>query len=49
MEAVLEAPDPSSWSGRRDRILFRMMYNTGAQVSEAIAIAIKEVDLDRSH
>ncbi len=49
MDAVLEAPNPTSWSGRRDRILFRMMYNTGARVSEAIAIAIKDVDRERSH
>lgn len=49
MDAVLEAPDPSSRSGRRDRILFKMMYNTGARVSEAIAVAMKDVDRDRSH
>jgi integrase/recombinase XerD len=29
MEAVLRAPDPSDWSGRRDRALFTLMYNTG--------------------
>jgi integrase/recombinase XerD len=49
MDAVLEAPDSSSWSGRRDRILFQVMYNTGARVSEAIAVTIKDVDRDRSH
>ena len=49
MDAVLEAPDSGSRSGRRDRILFQMMYNTGARVSEAIAIAGKDIDFDRSH
>jgi len=49
MDAVLEAPDSSTWSGRRDRMLFQLMYNTGARVSEAIAIAVKDVDSDRSH
>jgi len=49
MEAILEAPDSFSWSGRRDRMLFKLMYNTGARVSEAIAITMKDVNLNRSH
>jgi site-specific recombinase XerD len=36
IEAVLAAPDPTDWSGRRDRALFTLMYNTGVRVSEAI-------------
>ena len=36
IEAVLAAPDSNEWSGRRDRTLFTLMYNTGARVSEAI-------------
>lgn len=36
IEAVLAAPDLGDWSGRRDRTLFTLMYNTGARVSEAI-------------
>jgi site-specific recombinase XerD len=28
----------TAWSGRRDRVLFTVMYNTGARVSEAIGI-----------
>lgn len=38
IEAVLAAPDPADWSGRRDRALFTLMYNTGARVSEAIGL-----------
>ena len=38
VEAVLAAPDPADWSGRRDRALFTLMYNTGARVSEAIGV-----------
>jgi integrase/recombinase XerD len=38
VEAILEAPDRVTWSGRRDRLLFTVMYNTGARVSEAIGL-----------
>jgi site-specific recombinase XerD len=38
VEAILDAPDSSDWSGRRDRALFTLMYNTGARVSEAIGL-----------
>jgi len=38
VEAVLDAPDRTQWSGRRDRVLFTLMYNTGARVSEAIGL-----------
>ncbi len=44
--AVLDAPDRSTWSGHRDRVLFTLMYNTGARVSEAIAIRRSDVSLD---
>jgi site-specific recombinase XerD len=38
VEALLDAPDRTQWSGRRDRVLFTLMYNTGACVSEAIGL-----------
>jgi site-specific recombinase XerD len=44
--AVLDAPDGSTWSGHRDRVLFSLLYNTGARVSEAIAIRRTDVSLD---
>jgi site-specific recombinase XerD len=46
MTAVLEAPDGSTWSGQRDRALFALMYNTGARVSEVIAVRRADVSLD---
>ena len=36
VEAVINAPDPKTWTGRCDRALFAFLYNTGARVSEAI-------------
>jgi site-specific recombinase XerD len=44
--AVLDAPDGSTWSGHRDRVLFTVLYNTGVRVSEAIAIRRSDVSLD---
>jgi site-specific recombinase XerD len=38
MEAVLAAPDAETWVGRRDRVLFAVMYNTGMRVSESIGL-----------
>lgn len=43
IEAILAAPDSKGWSGRRDRILFTLMYNTGARVSEAIGWSREDV------
>jgi site-specific recombinase XerD len=34
----LEAPDPTTASGRRDRLLLQLLYNTGARVSEILAL-----------
>jgi integrase/recombinase XerD len=46
--AILEAPDASTWSGRRDRVLLALLYNTGARVSEAIALRREDVSLEAS-
>jgi site-specific recombinase XerD len=48
VEAVLAAPAESTWSGQRDRVLFALMYNTGARVSEAIGLRRSDVELGRS-
>lgn len=48
MSAILDAPDVRAWSGRRDRILFRLLYNTGARVSEAIAWRRADLSLEPS-
>jgi integrase/recombinase XerD len=45
MEAILAAPDESTWSGQRDRVLFALMYNTGSRVSEAIGLRRSDVEL----
>jgi integrase/recombinase XerD len=48
IDAVLAAPDRSTWSGQRDTVLFAVLYNTGARVSEAIALRVGDVLLDRA-
>lgn len=39
INAVLAATDQNTWSGRRDLILFTLLYNTGARISEACNFA----------
>ncbi len=48
IDAVLDALEPSGWTGRRHRTLLTMHYNTGARVSELVAIRIKDAILDHS-
>lgn len=38
VQAILDATDLSSWTGRRDHLLFCFLYNTGARISEALQI-----------
>ena len=45
IEALLAAPDPRCWSGRRDRLLLATFYNTGARVSEIIALRRCDIQL----
>jgi integrase/recombinase XerD len=45
IHAILDAPNSSSFSGRRDRALFLTLYNTGARVSEIIGVTMKDVNL----
>lgn len=42
VQALLDATD-QSWTGRRDRLLFLLLYNTGARVSEMIAARVRDV------
>jgi site-specific recombinase XerD len=45
VQALLAAPDPETWCGRRDRVMFALLYNTGARVSEMIGIRVADVTL----
>lgn len=46
VRALLAAPERTVWSGRRDHALLLTMYNTGARVSEIIALRREQVRLD---
>lgn len=46
VRALLIAPDTSTWYGRRDRVLLKLLYNTGARVSELIGIRVRDLTLD---
>jgi integrase/recombinase XerD len=46
MQTLLDAPDPSTSSGVRDRLLLMLMYNTGARVSEIAGIKVGDLRLE---
>jgi site-specific recombinase XerD len=48
MEALLAAPDRSRWIGRRDHALLLTMYNSGARVSEMVALECAHVTFGSS-
>ncbi len=48
VQAIIEAPDPTRWSGQRDRVLFQALFNTGARVSEIIEVRVEHLREDRS-
>jgi site-specific recombinase XerD len=48
VQAVIDAPDSSTWAGQRDQVLWATLYNTGARVSEAIGIKVADVVLEGS-
>jgi site-specific recombinase XerD len=43
IDALIAAPDRSSWIGRRDHALLLTMYNSGARVSEITALKCEQV------
>lgn len=45
MLAIIGKPD-ESWTSQRDHLLLRMLYNTGARVSEIIGVTLADVVLD---
>jgi site-specific recombinase XerD len=42
--AAILAATAKSWSGRRDHLLFTVLYNTGARVSEALALCPSDIN-----
>lgn len=46
MQAIIQAPDASTASGQRDRLMFAMLYNTGARVSELTAMRVADLSFD---
>ena len=44
VEALLAAPDPTSLLGLRDRALMELLYGTGARISEAVGLAVDDLD-----
>jgi site-specific recombinase XerD len=45
IEALLSAPDPATWIGRRDRTLLLLAVQTGLRVSELIGLCCRDVAL----
>lgn len=45
VDAILATPDCSTWSGRRDRVMFALLYNTGARVSELVSVKLQDLSL----
>ncbi len=48
INALLNAPDATTWFGQRDRAMFSMLYNTGARVSEIISMTVRDVVFGKS-
>ena len=46
MLAVMDAPTATTWIGRRDRLLLALLYNSGARVSEMIAVRVADLILE---
>jgi site-specific recombinase XerD len=42
IEALLAATD-DTWTGRRDHLLILLLYNTGARISELLALRVQDV------
>ena len=45
MDALLDAPNPNSLRGLRDRALLLFLYNSGARASEAAQLSVADLDI----
>lgn len=43
MQAVLDATQGRAWSDQRDHLLFTLLYNTGARISEIVQLRVQDV------
>jgi site-specific recombinase XerD len=48
LQALLQVPNPKTWSGRRDRLLFTLLYETGLRVSEILALNRQAIRYQRT-
>ena len=46
IQAVLDAPDASTQTGLRDRVLLLLLYNTGARVSEIVDLCVGDLHVE---
>lgn len=44
-EALMSAPDPTTWTGRRDRVLLRVAVQTGLRISDLIGLYVGDMHL----
>jgi len=45
IKALLAAPDPNTWLGRRDHALLMLMVQTGVRVSELVGLRVRDLHL----
>ena len=48
IEAITSIPNDKTWHGFRDKVLFLLMYNTGARVSEIVDLQVRDLKLDKN-
>lgn len=46
VHAIIDATDPATLAGARDRALFMLMYNTGARVQELVDLTLPDLRLE---